>query len=165
MVLNNRVYAESANIIRLKNRNKDSVEAEWVTNLGKKSSNRGCHGLEAQSPYVQVKMKVSHSCPTLCDPMAYIVHGILQARILEWVAFPFSRGSSQPRDWTQVFHIAGRGFNLWATREAPRNLWAPGKQLCVPKSKQQMNWPDAGRQEELGSTGPSLGWAEEQECL
>ena len=98
MVLNNRVYAESANIIRLKNRNKDSVEAEWVTNLGKKSSNRGCHGLEAQSPYVQVKMKVSHSCPTLCDPMAYIVHGILQARILEWVAFPFSRGSLQPRD-------------------------------------------------------------------
>ena len=43
----------------------------------------------------------------LCDPMDYIVHGILQARILEWVAFPFYRGSSQPRDRTQVFHIAG----------------------------------------------------------
>ena len=38
-------------------------------------------------------------------PMEYIVHGILQARILEWVAFPFSKGSSQPRDWTQVSHI------------------------------------------------------------
>ena len=49
----------------------------------------------------------------------YIVHGILQARILEWVAFPFSRGSSQPRDWTQVSCIAGRFFTIWATREAP----------------------------------------------
>ena len=47
----------------------------------------------------------------------YIVHGILQARILEWVAFPFSRGSSQPRDQTQVSSIAGRFFTLWATRE------------------------------------------------
>ena len=42
-------------------------------------------------------MKVSQSRPTLCDPMAYTVHGILQARILEWIAFPFSRGSFQPR--------------------------------------------------------------------
>ena len=42
----------------------------------------------------KVKAKVAQSCPTLCDPMDYTVHGILQARILEWVAFPFSRGSS-----------------------------------------------------------------------
>ena len=42
-------------------------------------------------------VKVTQSCLTLCDPMVYIVHGILQARILEWVAFPFSRGFSQPR--------------------------------------------------------------------
>ena len=46
------------------------------------------------------------------------VHGILQARILEWVAFPFSRGSSQPSDQTQVSHIAGEFFPSWATREA-----------------------------------------------
>ena len=46
------------------------------------------------------------------------VHGILQARILEWVAISFSRGSSQPRGWTQVSCTAGRRFNLWATREA-----------------------------------------------
>ena len=46
----------------------------------------------------KVKMKVAQSCPTLCNPMDYTVRGILQARILEWVAFPFSRGSSQPRD-------------------------------------------------------------------
>ena len=51
-----------------------------------------------------------------CDPMDYTAHGILQARILEWAAFAFSRGSSQPRDQTQVSHIAGRGFTSWATR-------------------------------------------------
>ena len=51
-------------------------------------------------------MKVIQSCPTLCDPMDYTVHGILQARILEWVAFPFCRGSSWPRDRTQVSRIA-----------------------------------------------------------
>ena len=49
----------------------------------------------------------------------YIVHGILQPRILEWVAFPFSRGSSQPRDWTRVSCIAGRFFTAWASTEAP----------------------------------------------
>ena len=50
--------------------------------------------------------------------MYYTVHGILQARILEWVAFPFSRGPSQPRDQTQVSCTAGRFFTNWATREA-----------------------------------------------
>ena len=63
-------------------------------------------------------MKVTQLCPTLYDPMDYTVHGILQARILEWVAFPFSRGSSQPRDQIQVSHIAGAFFTSWATREA-----------------------------------------------
>ena len=52
------------------------------------------------------EVKVVQSCSTLCDPMDYTVHGILQVRILEWVAFPFSRGSSQTRDLTQVSHIA-----------------------------------------------------------
>ena len=66
----------------------------------------------------KLQVKVAQSCPTLCDLMDYTVHGILQARILEWVAFPFSRGSCQPRDRTQVFHIAGRFFTRWATREA-----------------------------------------------
>ena len=49
-------------------------------------------------PLDPVKVKVPQSCPTLCDPVDFTVHGILQARILEWVAFPFSRRSSQPRD-------------------------------------------------------------------
>ena len=60
--------------------------------------------------FIIVKVKVAQSYPTLCSPMYYTVHGILQARILEWVAFPFSRGSSQPRDGTQVSCIAGRFF-------------------------------------------------------
>jgi len=64
------------------------------------------------------EVKIAHSCPTLCDPMDYTVHAILQARILKWVAVPFSRGSSQPRDWTQVSHIDGEFFTSWATREA-----------------------------------------------
>ena len=63
-------------------------------------------------------VKVVQSCLTLYDPLDYTVHGSLQARILEWVAVPFSRGSSQPRDQTQVSHIAGGYFTNWATREA-----------------------------------------------
>ena len=63
-------------------------------------------------------MKVIPSCPTLCNTMDYTLQGILQARILEWVAFLFSRGSSQPRGQTQVSPIAGRFFTSWATREA-----------------------------------------------
>ena len=70
-------------------------------------------GLELELPVAApdpVKVKVAQSCLTLCNPMDYTVHGILQARIPEWVAFPFSRGSSQPRDQTQVSRIAGRFF-------------------------------------------------------
>ena len=66
-----------------------------------------------------VKVKVAESCPTLCNPTDDTVHGILQARILEWVAFPFSRGSSQPRDRTQVSCTAGGFFTSWALREVP----------------------------------------------
>ena len=68
--------------------------------------------------YCKVKVKVAQSCPTICSPTDYTAHGILQARILEWAAFPFPRGSSQPRDRTQVSRIAGRFFTSWATREA-----------------------------------------------
>ena len=66
---------------------------------------------------------VAQSCLTLCDPVHYsspdsFVHGILQARILEWVAIPFSRGSFWPRDRTPISCIAGRFFTIWATGEA-----------------------------------------------
>ena len=53
-----------------------------------------------------------------CSPPGSSVHGISRERLLEWVAIPFSRGSSQPRDWTRVSCIAGRFFTVWATREA-----------------------------------------------
>ena len=82
------------------------------------------------------EVKVAQLCPTLCDPTDYTVHGILQARTLEWVAFGFSRGSSEPRDRTQVSHIAGGFFTSWATiypwawgqvypkdNEEKRSLW------------------------------------------
>ena len=61
---------------------------------------------------------ITQSCPTLCNPMAYTVHGILQARILDWVAYPFSRGASQPRNQTQVSQISGRFFTRWSIRES-----------------------------------------------
>ena len=60
------------------------------------------------------KVKVARLCPTLCNPM----DSILQARILKWAAFPFSRGSSQPRERTQVSCIAGGFFTSWVTKEA-----------------------------------------------
>ena len=67
-------------------------------------------------------IEIAQSCPTLCDPMdcslpGSSIHGIFQARVLEWGAIAFSRGSSQPRNRTQVSRIAGRCFTIWATRE------------------------------------------------
>ena len=67
--------------------------------------------------------EVTQACPTLCDPMdcglpGSSVHGIVQARILEWVAISFSKGSSQCRDPTQVSRIVDRLFTIWATRES-----------------------------------------------
>ena len=80
------------------------------------------HNLEARLE-ARPKMQVAQSCPTLCDPMdcsppGSSVHGILQARILEWVAMPSSRGSSPAKDQSQVSHIAGRFLTIWATKEA-----------------------------------------------
>ena len=83
-------------------------------------------------PICKVKMKVvpvsllSHG---LYSPPGSSVHGILQARILEWVAISFSRGSSRPRYWTQISHIAGRSFTIWATREALLHVKPPSTLL------------------------------------
>ena len=87
------------------------------------------------------------SCLTLCDPMGYnppdsSVHGILEARILEWVASPSSKRSSQPQDWTYLSCITGKFFTYWATWEAPKqpcahlngksrkSYWRPSHSLC-----------------------------------
>ena len=77
--------------------------------------------------------EVARSCPTLWDPMdcnppGSSIHGIFQARVLEWGAIAFSRGSSQPRDRSRVSRITGRHFTVWATREVctkggNKNLW------------------------------------------
>ena len=68
----------------------------------------------------QVKVQVAQSCPALCDPVDYTVHGILQTRILEGVAFPFSRGSSQSRDGTEVSPICRQILYQLSHKESPR---------------------------------------------
>ena len=67
-----------------------------------------------------MKVFIAQLCPTLCSsvdcsPPGFSAHGILQTRILEWVAMPFFRGYSKPRDWVQVSWIVGRFFTVWAT--------------------------------------------------
>ena len=73
---------------------------------------------------VKNESEVGQSCltlcvPTDCSPPGSSIHRIFQARVLEWVAVSFSRGSSWPRDRTQVSHIVGRHFTVWAARELP----------------------------------------------
>ena len=99
------------------------LEKCWVTlviEVGMLRDRAGCWTLDLLIKKLKVKLL---SCVQLFGTPWTITYqaplrGILQARILEWVAISFSRGSSQPRDWTRVSHIAGRCFNLSATREA-----------------------------------------------
>ena len=124
-------------------------KTSWDFRVGAQGKDRW-HKLEKMLVMGDVKVKVAQLCPTLCNSMDCIVHGILQARILEWVAFPFSKGSSQPRYWTQVSHIAGRFFTSWANRKAqeywsgqpipsPADLPNPGIELGSP-AFQATNW-------------------------
>ena len=86
------------------------------------------------------KVKVAQSCLTLCDPMDWTVHGILQARTLEWVAVPFSRGSSQPRDWIQVSHCRWILYRL-SLQGSPRILeWVAYTHLQKIFLTQYSNW-------------------------
>jgi len=84
------------------------------TNVQEQIASQGNSTKHVKNSYLSFSsaVQVTQSYLTLCNPMDYTVHGILQARILEWVAFPFSRGSSQPRDRTQVSHIAGDSYQL-----------------------------------------------------
>ena len=68
--------------------------------------------------FVVARFSFTKLCLTLCDPMDYTVHGILQAKMAEWVAVPYSRVSFQPRDQTQFSYFAGSFFPSSATREA-----------------------------------------------
>ena len=112
--------------------------------------------MQAERQNLLKERKWSCSVVSLCDPMdcslpGSSVHGIFQARILQWIAIPFSRGSSQPRDQTQVSSIAGRCFTIWATREAQtlhrgnqikmRSLmWALTRYDCYPHKKRKFGW-------------------------
>ena len=108
------------------------------TGVGSLSLLQGIFPIQGSNPGLPhcrwILYQLSHKgspqlCPTPCDPMecsppGSSVRGILQARILEWVAIPFSRGSSQPRDRTWVSCITGGFFTSWATREAlPIQRW------------------------------------------
>ena len=91
-----------------------------------------------------VWVKVAQSCPTLCDPVDYTVHGTLQARILEWGAFPFSRGSSQPRDRSQFSRIAGGFFTSWAIKYSYYAVQASQVALVVKSLLEMQETRDVG---------------------
>ena len=98
---------------------------------------------EVSSPLTYIAL-VAQSCPTLCDPMngspsGSSIHGIFQARILEWAAISFFRGSSQTRDQTQVYCVAGRLFTVWATREAPKYMFWLRENITGPLSSVQFS--------------------------
>ena len=98
----------------------------------------------------------SESCSVVFNSLRpnsldYIVHGILQDRILQWVAVPFSRESSQPRDWTQVSHIAGRFFShkgspRWHSGKEPACQWGDPRDLGLI--------PGSGRSSREGNSNP-----------
>ena len=96
------------------------------------------------------------------------VHGILQARILEWVAIPFSRGSSWPRDPTRLSHIAGRFFTIWATRKAPIRIFIITLMIEMEKAmaphSSTLAWKiprteEPGGLQSMGSLGVGHDWA------
>ena len=102
----------------------DMLESEIVSRSVVSNSLQP-HGSKPWCPTLCSPMVANpNSLQPLCSPPGSSVHGILQVRILEWVAIPFFRGLSWPRDWILVSCIAGRFFTIWATREAP--------EICLP---------------------------------
>ena len=94
-----------------------TARATWEAQKGSESATKN-----KTWSFTSSESEVAQSYLTLCDPMdcslpGSSVHGIFQARILEWVAISFSRGSFRPKDRTQVSRIIGRRFIIWATRE------------------------------------------------
>ena len=119
---------------------KSQTLSDWTT-ISRRNLN--------SSPWISIgvfyiKSLVTQSCPTLCDHMdcrlpGSSIHGIFQARVLEWVAISFSRGSSWPRDWTRVSCTVGRRFTVWATREviakAPNTYFLLSQVVLKPEGK------------------------------
>ena len=110
-----------------------------------------------------VKMFVTQLCPTLyapmdCSPHVFSIQGILQATILDWVAIPFYRGSSQPRDWTWISCIAGRFFTVWAIRDpkAKTHRWNSKKktrQSCACRPWQGLSPVPRGEETKIAPQG------------
>ena len=99
------------------------------THMGASEEPMSTGGLVCNIPNTK-ENEVAQSGLTVCDPMdctppGSSIHGIFQARILEWVAISFSRRSSQPRNWTRVSHIVSRHFTIWATRKVPNTKSTP----------------------------------------
>ena len=132
-------------------------------------------------PPSAVKVLVAQLCLTLCDPMdcsppGSSAHGILQTGILEWVAFPFSKGSSRPRVWTSLSCIADRFFTVWATRDEYRLKMAHSWHSSLEKCP----WPNGGHPSQvmtpfcplsrhqwltyMGYRSPTPGFMQEQLC-
>ena len=117
--------------------------------------------LSHQGSPVSTWSEVAQSCPTLCDPMdcslpGSSVHGIFEARTLEWVAISFSRGSSWARDRTRVSHIVGRLFTVWATREALVCVYVTDSLSCTPKNNTQIVTLSEGESESYSVMSNSL---------
>ena len=116
------------------------------------------------SDCMKCKSEVAQSSLTLCDHIdcslpGFSIHGIFQARILEWVAISFSRRSSQPRDWTWVSRIVGRRFTIWATREFMKtyrwltNTWKDAQHHSLSKKcKSKLQWDITWHQSEWPSS-------------
>ena len=108
------------NVLMGQNVSKNETNMQMIINLN--ISSRSVYTWNFNLIIDTKESEVAQSCPTLCDPMdcslpGSSVHGIFKVRVLEWGAISFSRGSSQPRDQTQVSCIMGRRFTIWATRE------------------------------------------------
>ena len=125
---------------------------QYASKFGKLSSGhrtgKGQFSFQSQWMWSESESEVAQSCPTLCDPMdcslsGSSVHGIFEARVLEWIAISFSRGSSRPRNQTWVSRIAGRCFTIWATREGPKERQCQRvfklPHNCTPLIHQQSN--------------------------
>ena len=121
---NPRLHHTHMSLLQIELRGNVLCELSWRESVIEIFLGSTCHFVPApsSSPTCPLKGKekeseVAQSCPTLCDPMdcslpGPSIHGIFQARVLEWVAISFSRGSSRLRDQTQVSHVAGRHFTV-----------------------------------------------------
>ena len=118
----------------------------------------------------KVKVLIAQLCSTLCDPMhcslpGSSVHGILQARILEWVAIPFSRGSSRTRDRTRVSCITGRFFTIWATREASRQHIKKQRHHFAHKGPYCQSYGFSSSHVQMWELDHKEGWAPKNWCF